>query len=96
MTSAKGRMLSQSNRNPFGYERIKWAPRKQLAIIFVAAVVLIVSSCARLGGTFQNHDTPLPIKSAVLFGGLTAIPVAIACAVVVLILKLFRKRGMQP
>jgi hypothetical protein len=76
--------------------RRRWASWKQFAIILVAATVLIVSSCARLGGTFQNHDRPIGIESAVLFIGLAAIPIAMACAVVVSILKFFRKRGMQP
>ncbi len=74
MTTANGSTHPLNERKPFVSGWLKQVPVKPLAIILVAAAVLIVSSCARLGGTFQNHDTPSTLATVGLFAGVAAIP----------------------
>jgi len=95
MTTAKGLMLQKGHQQPVVSTRLRATPLRQMAIIVIAAAVLIVSSCARLGGTFQNHDTPAGTARVGLFGVTAVIPTAIVIGVAVLISKFFRKRGTQ-
>jgi hypothetical protein len=95
MTTAKDSMLQNGRQQFFVSARLRQSPLKQLAIIAIAAAMLIVSSCARLSGTFQNHNLSLKNETVLFYVGLVAIPFAIVGAAIALIMRFGRKRGMR-
>ena len=77
------------------------APRKssqwkQIAIVFVSAIILSGSSCAAMASTWgTGHDNLAALALFGLIAGSLAIPVTIVWAIITLIRMLVTKRGAQ-